>query len=542
MSISLGDGFSHVITEQGDIFGWGSNTVGQIGRQGPLVDIAQPVHVELRSFYHAVMPIATQSYYSGRRPIMMSAGFEQSLCLVEDGSVWTWGNNEYGQCGREDSDYGMAHLNIGEFGGIRVVQVACASRFSMVLTASGEVWNCGSGAFGQLGHGDSMDRDRMTRLNPDYFGGNTITFIAVGHEHSMALRGADSMLFTWGDDQFDSGCLGRVPRITRHESPLPVDADTFGSIGILSMSGGRYFSVVVTVDGAMWACGNNFNAQLGFPDMHDRPFFQRVAGSEVFGEGGVQITACQTRRLVVLANNGRVWIAGKLTYIEDHLGASGPHLLADDASFENHDVVDISCGHFHSALVKRDGQIYLWGNGEHGALGTGDDINITSPHRIPTALFGGARVGNNLTIDANRAIAFSLGNSPRTGAASSYVSLPPETITLMFNALRLSRPPSDAGPGLRVLIGFAPTAANAAVDEVDEESEDGDENEGSGDGNEGSGDGDEGSGDGDEGSEDENEGSEDEDEASEDENEGSADEDEGSGNGDKASGNEDDES
>jgi len=148
----------------------------------------------------------------------------------------------------------------------------------------------------------------MTRVNPDHFGGNTITFISAGHEPSMALRGAASTLFTWGDDQLGEGCLGRVTRLTEHEVLLPVAENSFGGIAILSMSGGNYFSVVVTVDRAMWTCGTNFAAHLGFGDALDRLFFERVSGSELFGEGGVRMTACQSEKLVILTNSGRVWI------------------------------------------------------------------------------------------------------------------------------------------------------------------------------------------------------------------------------------------
>ena len=362
------------------------------------------------------------------------------------------------------------------------MQMACGARFSLVLTAIGEVWNCGLGAFGQLGHGDSRNRFRMTRVNPDHFGGNTITFIAAGHEHSMALRGADSTLFTWGDDRLGEGSLGRVTRLTQHEVPLPVAQNSFGGIAILSMSGGNYFSVVVSVDGAMWTCGTNFAAHLGFGDAIDRPFFERVGGSELFGAGGVRMTACQSERIRILTNNGRVWVAGHFLWIHGHRRAFGPFALPDSVSFQNRDVVNISCGHWHSALVKSNGQLYLWGLGDHGALGTGNGEDLSSPHSVPAALFAHARVGNNLIVDTDRASAFALGNHRRTGDGSDYTSAPTETITLMFNALRLKEPLSNVAPGFRILMGFPGTVAlpvinanNTQSDDDDDENDDGEE-------------------------------------------------------------------
>ena len=37
----------------------------------------------------------------------------------------------------------------------------------------------------------------------------------------------------------------------------------------------------------------------------------------------------------------------------------------------NLQVVDISCGYYHSALVTEEGEVWTWGEGEGGKLGQG---------------------------------------------------------------------------------------------------------------------------------------------------------------------------
>lgn len=137
--------------------------------------------------------------------------------------------------------------------------------------------------------------------------------------------------------------------------------------------------------------------------------------------------------------------------------------------------MNISCGHWHSALVKSNGQVYLWRLGDHGALGTGNGVDLSSPHSVHAAVFAHARVGNNLIVDPDRALAFALGNHRRAGDCSDYTHAPLETITLMFNALRLLQPLSNAGPGLRILMGFPPTVALPVINTTNAQSEDEDD-------------------------------------------------------------------
>jgi len=187
------------------------------------------------------------------------------------------------------------------------------------------------------------------------------------------------------------------------------------------MSVGYDFGVVVTADGAMWACGNNSQGQLGLDDRDNRVFFERVAGSELFGVGGVRMTSCQSEKCMVLSKIGQVWICGQFD-------ALVPTQLPSTTFFNNAHVVTISSGVSHSALIKNNGQLYMWGVGMFGALGFGNEDDLYLPHM----LYLPERVGHNLMIDENRAIRFVLGNHERLGANTVYVSASAEIVMLMY--------------------------------------------------------------------------------------------------------------
>ena len=45
-------------------------------------------------------------------------------------------------------------------------------------------------------------------------------------------------------------------------------------------------------------------------------------------------------------------------------------------------VRDIACGSGHSAAVTSNGELYTWGQGDHGRLGHGDEVIQTKPKLV----------------------------------------------------------------------------------------------------------------------------------------------------------------
>ena len=51
-------------------------------------------------------------------------------------------------------------------------------------------------------------------------------------------------------------------------------------------------------------------------------------------------------------------------------------------------VTQITCGWSHTVALVEEGQVFTWGNGDHGKLGHGDTKKVGSPHRSPDRLAG----------------------------------------------------------------------------------------------------------------------------------------------------------
>jgi len=72
--------------------------------------------------------------------VACGSGDAQTLCVTDDGDVWSWGDGDYGKLGRGGSDGCKVPIRIESLHGMAVVKVECGSQFSVSLTKSGAVY------------------------------------------------------------------------------------------------------------------------------------------------------------------------------------------------------------------------------------------------------------------------------------------------------------------------------------------------------------------------------------------------------------------
>ena len=134
-----------VLTHDGGVFTWGFSAFGQLGH-GNTADQTVPKRVEGLT---NVTDIA--------------AGSSHNLAVGEGGTVYTWGHNNHGQLGLGDHGHGtQRNVPTAVPGMNEVVAVAAGSSHSFALSRDGTVMVCGYNNSGQLGLGDTDDRDTFT--------------------------------------------------------------------------------------------------------------------------------------------------------------------------------------------------------------------------------------------------------------------------------------------------------------------------------------------------------------------------------------------
>jgi len=124
----------------------------------------------------------------------LSGGFQHNLALLPGGVVWALGFNGSGQLGVGDS-IGLTNTPIRVTGVTNVKALAAGRTHSVALKSDGTVWTWGNNTYGQLGSGSTGGSDRYLpgKVN------NLTNVIALDtfYNHTVVLK-TDGTVWTWG--------------------------------------------------------------------------------------------------------------------------------------------------------------------------------------------------------------------------------------------------------------------------------------------------------------------------------------------------------
>jgi alpha-tubulin suppressor-like RCC1 family protein len=277
--VAAGYAHSMVLTSDGDVFTWGCGYCGRLGHGNTDRQLV-PKRVEGLT---NVTDIA--------------AGVIHSVAVGEGGAVYTWGNNEQGQLGL--GDHGNVHLVPTEVPGVNeVVAVAAGSLHSLALSRDGTIMACGWNSSGQLGLGDTDDRDTFTVVA----GLRGVVDIDAGRIHSLAVT-VEGGLHTWGMGlAIGHGGDNNTSRLV----PAKVTGGGIGEAMVVQVAAGEYHAMALTASGELWAWGKGHRGQLGHGDKANLAVPRVVDGIE----GAVTGMAGSSSHSLVTTAEGRVLAFG----------------------------------------------------------------------------------------------------------------------------------------------------------------------------------------------------------------------------------------
>ena len=225
IAISGGGSHSVALKNDGTVWAWGNNSTGQLGNG---------------SSSNSNVPVLVNGL-TGIIAIAGGGGF--SLALKNDSTVWAWGNNWYGQLGNgTNTNPGNIPVQVSFLTGI--IAIAGGVEHSLALKNEGTVWAWGKNNYGQLGNGTAT---YCITAPVQVSSLNGIIAIAAGDYHSLALKN-DNIVWAWGNN--NQGQLGNG---TNTESWVPVQVNSL--TGITAIAGGVYHSLAVKNDGRVWTWG-----------------------------------------------------------------------------------------------------------------------------------------------------------------------------------------------------------------------------------------------------------------------------------------------
>ncbi|NP_001354179.1 X-linked retinitis pigmentosa GTPase regulator isoform I [Homo sapiens] len=304
-------------------------------------------------------------------PVHLSCGDEHSAVVTGNNKLYMFGSNNWGQLGLGSKSAISKPTCVKALKPEKVKLAACGRNHTLVSTEGGNVYATGGNNEGQLGLGDTEERNTFHVIS-FFTSEHKIKQLSAGSNTSAALT-EDGRLFMWGDNS--EGQIG-LKNVSNVCVPQQV---TIGK-PVSWISCGYYHSAFVT-NGELYVFGEPENGKLGLPNQllgnHRTP--QLV--SEI-PEKVIQV-ACGGEHTVVLTENA-VYTFGLGQFGQLGLGTflfetSEPKVIEN---IRDQTISYISCGENHTALITDIGLMYTFGDGRHGKLGLGLE-NFTN-HFIPT--------------------------------------------------------------------------------------------------------------------------------------------------------------
>ncbi|MGF7400774.1 S-layer homology domain-containing protein [Thermoanaerobacterium thermosaccharolyticum] len=291
----------------------------------------------------------------------IAAGAYHTVALKNDGTVWAWGFNYYGELGNGTADKD-SHSTPVQVKGISDVKAIAAGMYHTVaLKNDGTVWAWGDNEHDQLGNETTKEEYHSTPVQVK--GISDVKAITAGNGYTVALKN-DGTVWAWGDNYFG----------TTNSSSTPVQVK--GISDVKAIAAGASYTVVLKNDGTVWAWGVNEYGKLG--DGTTNNSFTPV---QVNGISNVKAIAAGAYHTVVLKNDGTVW-----TWGYNHYGELGNGTTVDSSTPVQvkgiSDVKAIAAGACHTVALKNDGTVWAWGCNYDGELGNGTAVDSSTPVQV----------------------------------------------------------------------------------------------------------------------------------------------------------------
>lgn len=258
---AAGASFSLAITTTGQLYSFGENAYGQLGsttNNGSGTANPTPTLVTLPEEKGPVTQVA--------------AGDFHSLAITAGGQLYAFGRNYYGELGRATnnlkSDPNPTPTLVGLPGATGLpIGVATGETYSLVVTATGQLYSFGENRYGQLGNTIGNEKENEAHPTPTLVSlpgaAGPVTQVAAGAFHALALT-ATGQLYGFGSNY--GGQLGNTlnNEASGKANPTPTLVSLPGASGPASQITASYgSSLAATSTGQLYGFGFNQFGQIG---------------------------------------------------------------------------------------------------------------------------------------------------------------------------------------------------------------------------------------------------------------------------------------
>ncbi|MCT6837975.1 MAG: InlB B-repeat-containing protein, partial [Bifidobacteriales bacterium] len=224
IKVSAGGDHSLAIDKAGDTWAWGYNKYGQLGNNtsGFYSDSSVPVRVR--------DPNDSDDASKSLKSVQISAGYEHSLAIDAQGNTWSWGWNYWGELGQNTTSNIISTPSRvcdpnNPTIAFKTNQISAGYDFSLAIDNNGNTWSWGRNDYGELGYNSHDSRSAYHILparvrNPAFPKNTELSLngsqISAGNWHSLSI-GKDGNAYAWGNNSY-----GQLGNNTTREADSPV--------------------------------------------------------------------------------------------------------------------------------------------------------------------------------------------------------------------------------------------------------------------------------------------------------------------------------
>ena len=255
----------------------------------------------------------------------LAGGYNHTLAIKSDGSLWSWGSNYYGQLGDGTN---IDRADPVQVGTDKDWVVAAASEFrSLAIKSDGSLWAWGYNGTGQLGDGTTIDSNIPIPVGTD----KDWQQVAAGQQHSIALKTDGSL---WGWDGYDYSQFGGM------NTSVPIQIGLDKDWSVIKASGWQ--SIAQKTDGSLWTAWPLTLIQMG-------------------ADSTWKSAAVGYNYSLAIKMDGSLWLWGDYNILIVRTGFAADDYPPFMQVGKDKDWVALAAGKQNPIALKKDGSLWVWG-------------------------------------------------------------------------------------------------------------------------------------------------------------------------------------
>ena len=343
-AVCVGEEFSLFLSNEGDVYSVGKNSNRGHG------------HEE-----ECVFPIKKISTLQNIQSI--ACGYDHTICLDYSGTVFTFGRNRYGQLGVGKDVETLSHTYVPQKLDLPlIIQIACGTDFNMCVTEDGLLYSFGEDEYGQLGIGNTALKKYNFPQKVMFL--KDVHFISCGANHTICQTVSND-IYCWGSNDHGQLGLDIGKNQLKKFINIPRQCQNWPD-NIVDIKCGYDFTIVLTSNQELFSCGSNTSGQLG-RDKEYAIFNSKLKKIPNLSE--IMKVECGKSHVSCIDVYHNFFIFGENDYGQLGIDTIDETTTSNVIHRPLSNIIDISSGGNHTFVKTSNNEIYAFGDNLHSQLG-----------------------------------------------------------------------------------------------------------------------------------------------------------------------------